>query len=322
MKSNNVFILFLVLSIFILLCAIMTNPSIEDQKEILKNRIILLKTNSMTDIDKEVINSEIIKSINNDLEIHTNSNNFVFFSIVKGVWKGQYVNFGFAAFKNIFWAKNVNDTIKKYYLNESTTQEENIDLKTQAINIKKKNNIKKLSDDKVKNEDSNIIGAKLLFKGIKSSLSLTDKVDIYKMLDFRLSKTKGKFIFDDQGDDPDPYWGAFGASLFVTDLNSDGIEEVFVVYGNLYTSGMAGESVVLFIKNGIQYLKNLNFPGKIHGVLITSNRGYNDLLIECPGNSPPIWRWNGSEYKYFRGVKSDEEFDELKYEKLSNLIIK
>jgi hypothetical protein len=41
----------------------------------------------------------------------------------------------------------------------------------------------------------------------------------------------------------------FNAIVKVTDMNKDGMEEIFVQFGNAYTSGDAGSSVVLFIKN-------------------------------------------------------------------------
>lgn len=274
----------------------------------------------MSDEDKKVINSEIIKSISEELGVHAFSSNYFFFSVIKGVWKGQYVKIGTAAFKNVFWSKNANDTLRKYFLNESTPQLENILKKIDSKRNNEKNDQKPYPDEKAHNEDRDILGTKLLFKGIKTTLSLSEKLQIYKLLDFRMSKTKSKFILDNQEDDPDPYWGAFEATLYITDLNKDGIEEVFVIYGNLYTSGMTGESVVLFIKNSSEYSKNLNFPGTIHGVMKTDYQGYNDLLIEwCKG--APIWRWDGNKYQFLRLV-SNEEFETLEYSKLSDITIK
>ena len=90
------------------------------------------------------------------------------------------------------------------------------------------------------------------------------------------------------------------AEVQFLDLNRDGAPEVLVVFGNTCTSGMAGTSVVLFIKTQGQYRMNLGFPAAEVTPLDTRNRGYADLLIGGPGFCFPVWRWNGSDYVYFR----------------------
>ncbi len=145
-------------------------------------------------------------------------------------------------------------------------------------------------------------GARLLFAGIKSRLTVTEKNQIFKTLGFELSKKREKykeFIADtDSKDFP------FGASVYPTDLNQDGIEELFIVYGNSFTSGNTGSSIILFIRpSGSLYQKNLDFPGVAPDVLTTANLGYPDLLIGGPGFEFPVWRWNGKEYALHRKIK-------------------
>lgn len=149
-------------------------------------------------------------------------------------------------------------------------------------------------------------GAQLLFKNIPTKLTAAEKNTLFSSLDFLLSRDKKQFIGDKDGADY-----PFDAQVFPTDLNKDGSDEIFVVYGNTYTSGNAGSSVVLFIKNGGSYKKNLGFPGLAPDVLATANGGYADLLIGGPGMTFLVWRWNGKEYAHYKEVK-DSDYDKLK----------
>ena len=87
--------------------------------------------------------------------------------------------------------------------------------------------------------------ASSLFQNVKSKLTVEEKNFIAKKLGFIASGKKDlPFALDkDSNDFP------FGATILPTDMNKDGKEEVFIVYGNSYTSGNAGSGVVLFIKN-------------------------------------------------------------------------
>ena len=62
-----------------------------------------------------------------------------------------------------------------------------------------------------------------------------------------------------------------GAEASFSDWNKDGIKEVLVVYGNSCTSGMAGSSVVLFIRDSAAagYSTNLGFPGASADPIVT-----------------------------------------------------
>ena len=140
-------------------------------------------------------------------------------------------------------------------------------------------------------------GAKLLFRNTKSNLSSTEKNFIYNSLGFKLTKDKKRF----KSDENEEY--AFEAETIPTDMNKDGNEEIFIAYGNTYTSGNTGSEIVLFVKNKSgTFEKNLGFPGMMPQALLTSNLGYSDLVIGGPGFTFPIWRWNGAKYALSRRI--------------------
>ena len=157
-------------------------------------------------------------------------------------------------------------------------------------------------------------GAALLFKNIKTKLTASQKNKIFDSLGLHISKDSKQFILDDESADY-----PFDALVYPTDLNKDGMEEIFIVFGNSYTSGMTGSSIVLFIadKNG-SYKKNLNFPGLLPDALATTNLDYPDLLIGGPGMQFPVWKWNGKVYDYFREVK-DADYTKLKTTNVEDL---
>lgn len=83
------------------------------------------------------------------------------------------------------------------------------------------------------------------------------------------------------------------------DLNDDGVPEVFVLAGNTCTSGMAGTSIVLFIKDAEgRYGSHLNFPAGGWIELETSNAGLPDLAIGGPGFCEAVYRWDGTTYQH------------------------
>jgi hypothetical protein len=157
--------------------------------------------------------------------------------------------------------------------------------------------------------DSNALskGAALLFKNVKSKLTASQKNKIFDSLGFKISKDGKQFISDDESADY-----PFDALVYPTDLNKDAKEEIFIVYGNTFTSGNTGSSIVIFIadKNDA-YKMNLGFPGLLPDALATANLNYPDLLIGGPGMEFPVWRWNGKAYDYYKEIK-DADYDKLK----------
>lgn len=151
-------------------------------------------------------------------------------------------------------------------------------------------------------------GATLLFKNSKSNLTTAEKNKLFIDLQFHLSKDRKQFIADGDVNKEFP----FDPQLMPTDFNKDGREEVFIIYGNSYTSGGAGSTVVVFIKNAAgKYESQLRFPGTAPDVLATTNKGYPDLLIGGPGSEYLVWKWNSTSYVLARKVK-DSEYETLK----------
>lgn len=152
--------------------------------------------------------------------------------------------------------------------------------------------------------DSNILtkGAALMFKDVSTRLTPVEKNMIFKKLGFVLSGDENQPFAQDLESIEFP----FIVQTFPTDMNKDSKEEIFVIYGNSYTSGSTGSSVVLFIKDGNgQYQNNLGFPG-IPQALADLKGGYNDLLIGGPRFTYPVWRWNGKEYALYKTIKDSD----------------
>ncbi len=150
--------------------------------------------------------------------------------------------------------------------------------------------------------------ADILFKNVKTKLTVVEKNSIATQLAFIPSGNKElPFALDkDSKDYP------FAAFVFPTDMNKDGKEEIFVLFGNGYTSGNTGSSIILYIKNVAgAYAPQLGFPGTAPEVLTTTNLGYPDLLVGGPGFEFPVLRWNGKTYNNHRLVK-DKDYEKLK----------
>lgn len=161
---------------------------------------------------------------------------------------------------------------------------------------------------------ANTAGVQLMFKGVTTKLTAVEKESIFKQLGFSVAPDRKQFI---AGADAKEF--PFTAEVLPTDLNRDGIEELFVVYGNSFTSGHTGSSVVLFIKNAAgQYESNLGFPGTAPDVLPTTSKGYPDLVIGGPGFSYPVWRWNGKKYDLLRQI-SDKALTAAKARNIAEL---
>ncbi len=157
-------------------------------------------------------------------------------------------------------------------------------------------------------------GAGLFFANTASKLTAAEKNEIFKQTGFQLSRDKNAFIMDKESAD-----FPFDAFVYITDLNKDGKEEVFVQYGNSYTSGHTGSSLLLYIKNSAgKYQSHLGFPGVEPETLATANLGYPDLLIGVPGFEFPVWRWNGKVYDYHRKVK-DTDLQKLKRTSIADM---
>lgn len=150
-------------------------------------------------------------------------------------------------------------------------------------------------------------GARQLFKNTNSKLSVSEKNKIFSLTGFLLSKDKNQFVIDKEAMD-----FPFDAFVYPVDLNKDGREEVVILFGNGFTSGHTGSSVLLFIKNAAgTYQSNLGFPSASIYALTALNKGFPDLVITGPGWEFPVWRWNGRAYAYNRRI-TDKQFGTVK----------
>lgn len=111
----------------------------------------------------------------------------------------------------------------------------------------------------------------------------------------------------------------FDAFVYPVDLNSDGNDEIFILFINSYTSGATGSSIAAFFsdkKGGFE--TQLGFHGTLPEVLATGNFGFPDLLIGGPGFGFPVQRWNGKSNEFYRKV-SNKDYEKLKKTNLEDL---
>jgi len=158
-------------------------------------------------------------------------------------------------------------------------------------------------------------GAALLFKDVKSRLSDEEKNSIFRILEFSVSKDKEMFCMsvDEKREFP------FSVNVFPTDLNKDGVEEIFIGYGNTFTSGITGSSTSLIIKgHSGKYVINYDTAGGLPESLNNSINGYPDILIPGRGYEYPVLRWNGSKYMHNRQA-SDIQLSKMRTTSISVL---
>jgi hypothetical protein len=212
--------------------------------------------------------------------------------------------------KQMFSVISMNDTLINLnykYASTASAQSEN-----NAVNVTQQS--AQANETSIVNTNSNAAkqsqlskGAALLFKNVKTKLSDQTKNVLFNTINFKLSKDGKQFILDDEAAE-----FPFDAFVYPTDMNKDGKEEIFILFGNSYTSGMTGSSIVVFIADKAgAYKMNLGFPGTLPDGLATANLGYNDLLVGGPGFEFPVWRWNGKEYVFSKTVK-DSDYEKLK----------
>lgn len=149
-------------------------------------------------------------------------------------------------------------------------------------------------------------GAALLFKNTKSKLRNAEKNWFFKQLGFTLSKDKKQYMS-----------GEFDAAIttYITDMNKDGIEEVFFSMQSSAIYGMVGENFSLFLKKkDCTYEMQQELGGGIAMILSTANLGYPDIAIGGPGFNFPAYRWDGKKYKFYKNIKdADLQNKKVKY---------
>ena len=151
-------------------------------------------------------------------------------------------------------------------------------------------------------------GATLLFKNTKSKLTNDEKNWLFKQLNFTLSKDKKQFMSDEF---------EVGVQPYITDMNKDGNEEVFIVMQSSALFGNKEQDFMLFIKNNKgTFVKDPDLSGGIAMILLSKNLGYPDIAVGGPGFEFPVCRWDGKKYKYLKTIK-DAALSKIKYMDLS-----
>ena len=137
-------------------------------------------------------------------------------------------------------------------------------------------------------------GTSLLFRDVKTKLTTEERTAFYKRLNLKIAPDNQSFAVDD-----------FPVTVFVypTDMNKDGTEELFIVLSSTALYSDRGD-MMLFIKGTAgtyQYQQSIGGGSPV--ILSTSSKGYPDILIGGPGFEYPAFRWNGTQYSYWKIVK-------------------
>jgi hypothetical protein len=138
-----------------------------------------------------------------------------------------------------------------------------------------------------------LTAAASLFGDRASDLSLADQQAIVRLLDLELSA-------DDLLVDASCRQPVLLNEIAIRDLDRDGTAEVIIVGGNTCTSGGAGQSLVVFVKDTQNtYRAVLNFPAASYEML-SRPTGLPDFRLTGLLPCAAVWRWNGSIYEHLR----------------------
>lgn len=141
-----------------------------------------------------------------------------------------------------------------------------------------------------------------LFANTVTTLNFIQKVEIFKLTGFKLDPNSDSMFvsgYDDDNEFP------FDAYIYNTDFDKDGREEIFISYGNPFTSGRTGNSIMLLMPDyNNKYWQNFDFPG-LPPECLKSSTVFPDLLIPGPGFQYPVWKWDGQKYNFNRQVSDD-----------------
>ncbi len=145
--------------------------------------------------------------------------------------------------------------------------------------------------------------AKIIFRDIKTTLSNEEKNYFSKGAYVR-TDDKNSLTPDDKGED----MGVFNVEIYPTDLNKDGIEEIFMRTSGTYF-GQWLQDLQLYIKNqhGKYVLQDAIASPRLY-LRATSFGGYPDLIggqPEGPGFNHSVakidtYRWNGNAYQVYK----------------------
>jgi len=97
----------------------------------------------------------------------------------------------------------------------------------------------------------------------------------------------------------DPDCGDIGLEATPVDLNADSSYEVFVQWGNSCTSGAAGRSLMLFIKDASgAFRPQLGFPALGWRERRNAGQDWPDLVLGGPGFCHPVWTFKNEQYAF------------------------
>ena len=141
-------------------------------------------------------------------------------------------------------------------------------------------------------------GAELLFYKSGSKLSNSDMNKIYLESELYLSDNKLFFIVDFK--DTNNGSVDFNAYPKFIDLSGNGEKDLYITYGNTYTSGMVGENIAIFSKKNKEgsFKKILDIPMISFNVLNNKTNNFYDIEIGGRGFKTPVWKFNGTKYKF------------------------
>jgi hypothetical protein len=146
-------------------------------------------------------------------------------------------------------------------------------------------------------------GPEQLFAGATgtSALSASDRRAIFALLGLRPGPDGRSLMFAADSACP-PLALPGDVQVQGADLNRDGQPEVIVSLASTCMYGMAGSGVAVFTRNDGRHWKIHNLGAGIAVVLKTRHGGYADLEIGGPGFCQPVFRWNGSAYRFSHHV--------------------
>ena len=135
-------------------------------------------------------------------------------------------------------------------------------------------------------------GAALLFENVETTIATTEKSQIFLKTGLQLSADQKTFEIDGM---------TVAAVVFPTDMNTDGVEEIFVVMKSAALFGNVGENFLLYIKEESgAYEEQAGIGGGTAVILTTINLGYPDILVGTPNMQHPVFRWNGKQYARYK----------------------
>lgn len=106
-------------------------------------------------------------------------------------------------------------------------------------------------------------------------------------------------LADDGGSFVDANCGNLEPEATPVDLNGDGVFEVFVQWGNTCTSGAAGRSLNLYVRDADGgYRPQFGFPALGWSVRRSRYKEWPDLSFGGPGFCHPVWTWQHGEYTF------------------------